>query len=88
MCSVTPIAVYMYVLMSLLSFIFQALSYFNWMTWIAPENIHLAAITGSLSGLGFNPIPTFDWNQFSFQLDPLIYPFFVSFVRSLQMQLS
>ncbi|KAJ7254139.1 OPT-domain-containing protein [Mycena rebaudengoi] len=61
------------------NFIFQALSYFNWMTWIAPENIHLAAITGSISGLGFNPIPTFDWNQFSFQLDPLIYPFFSTF---------
>ncbi|KAJ7196280.1 OPT-domain-containing protein [Mycena pura] len=46
-------------------FIFQALSYFNWMTWIAPDNVHLAAITGSVSGLGFNPIPTFDWNQFT-----------------------
>ncbi|KAJ7203968.1 OPT-domain-containing protein [Mycena rebaudengoi] len=58
-------------------FIFQALSYFNWMTWIAPDNIHLAAITGSVSGLGFNPIPTFDWNQFIVFVDPLIYPFYV-----------
>ncbi|KAJ6576026.1 OPT-domain-containing protein [Mycena vulgaris] len=37
--------------------------------------IHLAAITGSLNGLGFNPIPTFDWNQISQAVDPLINPF-------------
>ncbi|KAJ7897829.1 OPT-domain-containing protein [Mycena leptocephala] len=60
-------------------FIFQALSYFNWMTWIAPNNVHLAAITGSASGLGFNPIPTFDWNQFTVIVDPLIFPFFSTF---------
>ncbi|KAJ7488401.1 OPT-domain-containing protein [Mycena latifolia] len=60
-------------------FIFQALSYFNWMTWIAPDNINLAAITGSVTGLGFNPIPTFDWNQFTPIVDPLIYPFFSTF---------
>ncbi|KAJ6462667.1 OPT-domain-containing protein [Mycena vitilis] len=60
-------------------FIFQALSYFNWMTWIAPNNVNLAAITGSVSGLGFNPLSTFDWNQFTVLLDPLIYPFFSTF---------
>ncbi|KAJ7861039.1 OPT-domain-containing protein [Mycena leptocephala] len=60
-------------------FIFQALSYFNWMTWIAPDNISLAAITGSVSGLGLNPIPTFDWNQLVYAVDPLIYPFFSTF---------
>ncbi|GME72920.1 unnamed protein product [Ambrosiozyma monospora] len=43
-------------------YIFQGLSYFSWMTWIAPENFNLAAVTGSQFGLGFNPIPTFDWN--------------------------
>ncbi|KAJ7254134.1 OPT-domain-containing protein, partial [Mycena rebaudengoi] len=57
-------------------FIFQSLSYFNWMTWIAPDNVHLAAITGSISGLGLNPLPTFDWNQFVVFVDPLIFPFF------------
>ncbi|KAF7365747.1 OPT-domain-containing protein [Mycena venus] len=60
-------------------FIFQALSYFNWMTWIAPENISLAAITGSVSGLGLNPIPTLDWNQLVYAVDPLIYPFYSTF---------
>lgn len=59
-------------------YIFQALSYFNWMTWIAPDNISLAAITGSVSGLGLNPIPNFDWNQLVYAVDPLIYPFYVS----------
>ncbi|CAN3356566.1 oligopeptide transporter 2 [Diutina catenulata] len=38
------------------------LSYFNWMTWIAPNNFNLAAVTGSVSGLGLNPIPSFDWS--------------------------
>ena len=32
------------------------------MTWISPKNFNLAAITGSVSGMGLNPIPTFDWN--------------------------
>ncbi|KAL6947991.1 hypothetical protein ACO0OE_002010 [Hanseniaspora uvarum] len=43
------------------SFIFQALSTFNWMTWIAPNNWKLATITGGVSGLGINPIASFDW---------------------------
>lgn len=43
-------------------YLFQALSQFNWMTWIKPDNFNLAAITGSISGLGLNPIPSFDWN--------------------------
>jgi len=46
------------------------------MTWIAPENVVLAAITGGLTGLGFNPINTFDWNQITVQLDPLATPVF------------
>ncbi|KAJ7741785.1 OPT-domain-containing protein [Mycena maculata] len=60
-------------------YIFQALSYFNWMTWIAPDNVSLAAITGNVSGLGFNPIPTFDWNQLVYAVDPLIFPFYSTF---------
>ncbi|KAK9311062.1 OPT oligopeptide transporter protein-domain-containing protein [Lipomyces starkeyi] len=43
-------------------YLFQALSTFNWMTWISPNNFNLAVITGGSLGLGFNPIPTFDWN--------------------------
>ncbi|KAJ7083916.1 OPT-domain-containing protein [Mycena crocata] len=60
-------------------FIFQALSYFNFLTWGAPDNISLAAITGSVSGLGLNPIPTFGRNQLVYALDPLIFPFYSTF---------
>ncbi|KAL1405976.1 hypothetical protein Q8F55_007658 [Vanrija albida] len=45
------------------SFIFQALSYFSWMTWIAPNNAPLTYVTGTVKGLGVNPWPTFDWNM-------------------------
>ncbi|KAK5656720.1 hypothetical protein OQA88_4268 [Cercophora sp. LCS_1] len=61
------------------NYIFAALSYFSWMTWIAPENADLANITGSLSGLGLNPIPTFDWNILTFNVDPLMVPFYSTF---------
>ena len=44
------------------SYLFKALSLFNWPTWFAPNLIHLVNITGSNVGLGFNPIPSFDWN--------------------------
>lgn len=57
------------------NYLFQALSYFNWMTWIAPENFTLALVTGNLYGLGLNPIPTFDWNIIGFNA-PLAIPFY------------
>ena len=56
-------------------YLFGALSYFNWITWIKPDNFNLAMITGSYMGLGFNPITTFDWNIISFNY-PLIYPWY------------
>ncbi|KAK6063067.1 OPT family small oligopeptide transporter [Seiridium cupressi] len=57
-------------------FIFPALSYFAWMTWIKPDNFNLNMITGSQMGLGFNPISSFDWNVISTVSLPLAYPFF------------
>ncbi|KAJ6505760.1 OPT-domain-containing protein [Mycena vitilis] len=60
-------------------FICQSLSYFNWMTWISPTNVSLAAITGSFFSLGINPLPTFDWNMIVIEVDPLISPFFATF---------
>lgn len=58
-------------------YLFTALSTFNWMTWIAPNNLILALITGSSLGLGlFNPITTFDWNTASSSYSPLAQPFF------------
>ncbi|EGG12478.1 putative oligopeptide transporter [Melampsora larici-populina 98AG31] len=54
------------------SVFFESLSYFNWTTWIAPDNVKLALITGTVSGLGMNPFPTLDWNiMFD---DPIIQP--------------
>lgn len=41
-------------------YLFQALSYFNWMTWINPTNVVLAVVTGSVCGLGINPLNSFD----------------------------
>ncbi|PLW16948.1 hypothetical protein PCANC_13911 [Puccinia coronata f. sp. avenae] len=51
---------------------FQTLSFFNWTTWIAPNNVKLAMITGTVSGLGLNPFPTLDWNFMS--LNPVTTP--------------
>lgn len=48
------------------------------MTWIAPNNVNLAIITGMNNGIGINPIPTFDWNIVTFDTSqsPLVLPFF------------
>ena len=57
------------------NYLFNATSYFNWMTWIKPDNFNLAVITGSIGGLGINPFPTFDWTVMSYN-GPLGTPFF------------
>jgi OPT family oligopeptide transporter len=44
-------------------YMFQALSNFNWPTWIDPKSKILAFIFGGNIGLGLNPFPTFDWNR-------------------------
>ncbi|KAJ4288281.1 hypothetical protein N0V88_007473 [Collariella sp. IMI 366227] len=61
------------------NYIFGALSFFSWMTWIAPDNANLANITGGSSGLGLNPFSSFDWNMFTYNIDPLMVPFFSTF---------
>lgn len=60
------------------NYLFAALSNFNWTTWIAPRNFSLAAITGTVSGLGINPIPTFDWNMIDAMIPPLYTPWFAN----------
>lgn len=57
------------------NYLFEALSYFNWLSWIAPENFTLNLVTGFISGLGMNPIPTFDWNIINWNL-ALTIPFY------------
>lgn len=55
-------------------FIFQALSYFNWICWIVPNNIVVNQLFGQIQGLGFNPI-TFDWAQIAYgNGSPLLIP--------------
>lgn len=44
------------------NYLFMAVSTFNWMSWIAPNNQVYNNVVGSVNGLGYNPIPTFDWN--------------------------
>ncbi|KAK4202049.1 OPT oligopeptide transporter protein-domain-containing protein [Triangularia verruculosa] len=61
------------------NYLFQALSFFSWMSWISPNNVDLAAITGTNTGLGLNPLPTLDWNILSMNIDPLMVPFFSTF---------
>ncbi|KAK9370589.1 OPT oligopeptide transporter protein-domain-containing protein [Lipomyces kononenkoae] len=56
-------------------YLFEALSTFNWMTWISPKNFTLAIVTGSSLGLGFNPWTTFDWNVANFN-NALSVPFY------------
>ena len=58
-------------------FIWQSLSYFSWITWIAPNNVKLDAICGFNGGMGFNPWPSFDWNiAYSSSYVPLTIPLF------------
>lgn len=56
-------------------YLFTALSTFNWLAWIKPDNFNLATVTGSQTGLGINPITTFDWNVMNWN-GPLNIPFF------------
>lgn len=60
------------------NYLMNFLQTFNWMTWIAPNNADLAIVTGSVNGLGFNPIPTFDWNQATASLTPITLPLYTS----------
>lgn len=62
------------------NFIFQALTYFSWMTWISPNNHTLDILTGFNSASLFNPWPTFDWNIVAYTgTDPLMIPAFSTF---------
>ncbi|KAK4702819.1 hypothetical protein P7C70_g3401, partial [Phenoliferia sp. Uapishka_3] len=54
--------------------LFTALSTFNWITWLAPTNVKLALICGSVTGLGLSPFTTFDWSYLSTLGNPLVTP--------------
>lgn len=54
-------------------YLFQALSYFSWVCWIAPDNIVVNQLFGYESGLGMS-ILTFDWAQIAYVMNPLATP--------------
>lgn len=58
------------------NYIFTALSSFSWLSWIAPNNGPYNAIVSFNTGLGLNPLSTFDWNIVTFNGDPLVLPAF------------
>ncbi|KAL1942284.1 hypothetical protein VTO73DRAFT_6348 [Trametes versicolor] len=54
-------------------YIFQALSYFTWVCWIAPNNVVVNQLFGYYNGLGMSLI-TFDWSQITYIGSPLATP--------------
>ncbi|KAF8237421.1 small oligopeptide transporter, partial [Tricholoma matsutake] len=54
-------------------YLFQALSIFSWVCWLAPNNVTINQLFGYHSGLGFS-ILTFDWNQIAYIGSPLASP--------------
>ncbi|KAG6837863.1 hypothetical protein H0H93_013016 [Arthromyces matolae] len=53
--------------------IFTALSVFNWVCWIVPNNVAVNALFGTSTGLGMG-IFTFDWSMISYVGSPLVTP--------------
>lgn len=54
-------------------FLFTALSVFNWVCWIVPNNVAVNALFGTSTGLGMG-IFTFDWSMISYNGSPLVTP--------------
>lgn len=54
-----------------------ALSNFNVITWFAPQNVVIANLFGTASGLGLFPV-TFDWAQIAYIGSPLVTPFWAA----------
>ncbi|KAL4069062.1 OPT oligopeptide transporter protein-domain-containing protein [Scleroderma citrinum] len=58
-------------------YLFQALSYFSWVTWIWPENAVIAQLFGYVHGMGMSVI-TFDWSQIAYIGSPLVTPWWAA----------
>jgi OPT family oligopeptide transporter len=54
-------------------YLFTALSTFNWVCWIAPDNAVVNTLFGTSSGLGMGLL-TFDWAMISYVGSPLVTP--------------
>ncbi|KAG6373226.1 OPT oligopeptide transporter [Boletus reticuloceps] len=58
-------------------YLFQALSYFSWVTWIWPDNAVIAQLFGYTHGMGMS-ILTFDWSQIAYIGSPLATPWWAA----------
>jgi OPT family oligopeptide transporter len=54
-------------------YLFTALSVFNWVCWIVPNNVVINQLFGTESGLGMG-LFTFDWAMISYVGSPLVTP--------------
>lgn len=54
-------------------YLFTALSVFNWICWIAPQNVVVNQLFGTSTGLGMGLL-TFDWAMISYIGSPLVTP--------------
>lgn len=61
-------------------YLFTALSVFNWVCWIAPQNQAVNTLFGTSTGLGMG-IFTFDWAQISWIGSPLVSPVCLSLAQ-------
>jgi len=57
--------------MSVLGYLFEALSIFSFVCWAAPDNIVVNQLFGVRSGLGMSML-TFDWSQITWIGSPLM----------------
>lgn len=58
--------------------IFTGLSFFGWITWIAPSNVLVNQLFGPVTGLGLFPL-TFDWTVIiGYISNPIIPPWFAT----------
>ncbi|KAI9572532.1 OPT oligopeptide transporter protein-domain-containing protein [Boletus coccyginus] len=58
-------------------YLFQALSYFSWVTWIWPENAVIAQLFGYVHGMGMSVV-TLDWSQIAYIGSPLATPWWAA----------
>lgn len=54
----------------------------------SPPKRPFGLVTGSISGMGFNPVPTFDWNVITGIIEPILIPFHSALNQYLGMFLS
>lgn len=54
-------------------YLWTGLSVFNWVCWIAPDNVVVNSLFGTSTGLGMG-IFTFDWGMVSYFSNPLVSP--------------